>query len=28
MKTFSAKKEEVQRRWVVVDAEDAVLGRL
>lgn len=28
MKTFSAKKEEVQRGWVVVDAEDAVLGRL
>ncbi len=28
MKTFSAKKEDVQRRWVVVDAEDVVLGRL
>lgn len=28
MKTFSAKKEEVQRKWYVVDAEDLVLGRL
>ncbi len=28
MKTFSAKKEEVSRRWLVVDAQDQVLGRL
>jgi len=28
MKTFSAKKGEVSRRWVVVDAQDQVLGRL
>ena len=28
MKTYSAKKEEVQRQWVMVDAEDMVLGRL
>jgi large subunit ribosomal protein L13 len=28
MKTFSAKKEDVTRRWVVLDAEDQVLGRL
>ncbi len=27
-KTFSAKKEEVQREWYVVDASDKVLGRL
>ena len=27
MKTFSAKKEEVERKWVLVDAEDQVLGR-
>ena len=27
-KTFSAKKEEVQREWFVVDASDKVLGRL
>lgn len=27
-KTFSAKKEEVQRDWYVVDASDKVLGRL
>ncbi len=27
-KTFSAKKEEVQRDWYVVDAADMVLGRL
>lgn len=27
-KTFSAKKEEVQREWYVVDASDMVLGRL
>ncbi len=28
MKTFSAKKEEVERKWYVIDAEDKVLGRL
>lgn len=28
MKTLSAKKEEVARRWYVVDAKDQVLGRL
>lgn len=28
MKTYSAKKEDVQRQWVMVDAEEMVLGRL
>lgn len=28
MKTFSAKKGEVERNWVVVDAQGQVLGRL
>lgn len=28
MKTVSAKKEDVARRWYVVDAKDLVLGRL
>lgn len=28
MNTFSAKKEDVDRKWFVVDAEDKVLGRL
>ncbi len=28
MKTFSAKKEEVERKWWLVDAEGLVLGRL
>ena len=28
LKTFSAKKEEVKRKWYVIDAEDQVLGRL
>lgn len=28
MKTFSAKKEDIVRQWVVVDARDQVLGRL
>jgi large subunit ribosomal protein L13 len=28
MKTFSAKAEDVQRDWFVVDAQDKVLGRL
>ncbi len=28
MKTFSARKEIVERKWFVIDAEDKVLGRL
>ena len=28
MKTFSAKKEEVQRKWYIVDAEGKSLGRI
>ena len=28
MKTFSAKKDEVQRKWYLVDAEGKILGRL
>ena len=28
MKTFMAKKEEVERKWYVVDATDKVLGRM
>jgi large subunit ribosomal protein L13 len=28
MKTFSLKKENVERQWYVVDASDKVLGRL
>jgi large subunit ribosomal protein L13 len=28
MKTFSAKKEEVERKWVLIDGEGQVLGRL
>lgn len=28
MKTYMAKKEEVQRKWYVIDASDKVLGRL
>jgi large subunit ribosomal protein L13 len=28
MKTHSAKKGEIRRKWFVVDAEDAVLGRM
>jgi large subunit ribosomal protein L13 len=28
MKTFSAKASEVDRKWLVIDAEDVVLGRL
>ncbi len=28
MKTFSAKKEDIQRRWYLIDAEDKVLGRV
>lgn len=28
MKTYSAKPSEVERKWILVDAQDAVLGRL
>ena len=28
MKTFSAKPAEIERKWIVIDAEDVVLGRL
>ena len=28
MKTYSLKKEEVQRNWFIVDATDRVLGRV
>ena len=28
MKTFSAKKEAIERKWFLVDAKDKVLGRL
>lgn len=28
MKTFMAKEGEIKRRWILVDAEDKVLGRL
>ena len=28
MKSFLAKKEDVQRKWLVVDADGAILGRL
>ncbi|WP_366655812.1 50S ribosomal protein L13 [Fodinicurvata sp. EGI_FJ10296] len=28
MKTFSAKASEVERKWLVIDAEDVILGRL
>ena len=28
MKTFSAKPAEVEKKWVIVDAEDVILGRL
>ncbi|GGE36800.1 50S ribosomal protein L13 [Marinicauda pacifica] len=28
MKTFSAKPAEVEHKWIVIDAEDAVVGRL
>ncbi len=28
MKTYSTKAEEVEKKWVLIDAEDAVLGRL
>ena len=28
MKTYSAKPSEVERKWLLIDAEDVVLGRL
>ena len=28
MKTFSIKKEEIKKKWLIIDAKDAVLGRL
>ena len=28
MKTYSARKEDIERQWVVIDAQDQVLGRL
>ena len=28
MKTFVAKPAEVEKKWIVIDAEDAVVGRL
>ena len=28
MKTFSLKKEEIQKKWILIDANSAVLGRL
>lgn len=28
MKTFSLKKEDIKKKWVLIDAKDAVLGRL
>jgi len=28
MKTFSLKKEQIQKKWLLIDAENAVLGRL
>ena len=28
MKTFSLKKSDIKKKWVLIDAEDAVLGRL
>jgi len=28
MKSFTAKKEQVERNWVLVDAQDAILGRM
>ena len=28
MKTFSLKKEEIKKEWILIDAKDAVLGRL
>ena len=28
MKTFSLKKEDIKKNWVLIDAKDLVLGRL
>ena len=28
MKTFSLKKENIDKKWILIDAKDAVLGRL
>ena len=28
MKTFSLKKEQIQKKWVLIDAKNAILGRL
>jgi len=28
MKTFSLKKEEINKKWLIIDASEAVLGRL
>ena len=28
MKTFSIKKEEIKKKWILIDAKNAVLGRL
>ena len=28
MKTFSIKKEEIKKNWILIDAENAVVGRL
>ena len=28
MKTFSLKKEQIKKNWILIDAKDAVLGRL
>ena len=28
MKTFSIKKEEIKKKWILIDADNAVLGRL
>ena len=28
MKTFSLKKEQIQKKWILIDAKNAVLGRL
>ena len=28
MKTFSLKKNDIKKKWVLIDAKDAVVGRL
>ena len=28
MKTFTLKKEDIKKKWLLIDAKDAVLGRL